>query len=178
MKNKHDSLTIQEILEAFPNECKTILPREIRRIRKELKPWYEYLKSIVDGGYDYFTYNFFMNMSAHYRPSDKISLLKHLESIKEAMDIPKDGQITPQMIAKAKERQILPLYDFQRVRPGVKRWSASCPWHSDRNPSFVVYNGNSFHCFSCQKSGDTIAFYMAISGANFQQAVRFLASGE
>lgn len=32
----------------------------------------------------------------------------------------------------------------------------SCPFHEDRKPSFRVYAGERFKCFSCGKSGDVI----------------------
>lgn len=174
MITQHDTLTIQQIIDAFPDECEKLLPREIRRIKSELKPYYDHLQSIVDAGYDIPTYQFAMKVADGNKPKATIDILNRLQAIRQAFQTPKEGAITPHMIQIAKERQILPLYAFERVKTGTKRWSASCPWHSDKTPSFTVYNGTSFHCFSCQESGDSIAFYMKISGVSFPQAVRFL----
>jgi len=32
----------------------------------------------------------------------------------------------------------------------------SCPFHSDRTPSFTIYPENNFYCFGCHKGGDSI----------------------
>lgn len=38
-----------------------------------------------------------------------------------------------------------------------------CPFHSETNPSFTIYpETNTFHCFSCLKSGNWISFLRII----------------
>ena len=52
---------------------------------------------------------------------------------------------------------------------------AKCPFHSDTNPSLKYYQKtNTIHCFSCNKSWDTIQYVMDIEGKSFIEAVRSL----
>jgi DNA primase len=50
-----------------------------------------------------------------------------------------------------------------------------CPFHEDRNPSFVVYpQTQTFHCFGCREHGDVISFLMRIERLTFPEALRVL----
>jgi DNA primase len=50
-----------------------------------------------------------------------------------------------------------------------------CPFHEDRNPSFVVYpQTQSFHCFGCREHGDVISFLMRKERLTFPEALRVL----
>lgn len=52
-----------------------------------------------------------------------------------------------------------------------------CPFHGERTPSFSVSPSKQFfHCFSCGKGGDAIAFLRAHTGMDFLEAVQELAS--
>jgi hypothetical protein len=33
------------------------------------------------------------------------------------------------------------------------RWKALCPFHTEKTPSFVVYDDGSYHCFGCSAHG-------------------------
>lgn len=60
--------------------------------------------------------------------------------------------------------------------PGLKKsgknWSACCPFHSEKSPSFTVSEGKEmFYCFGCGASGNAVGFVMQISGMNFRDAV-------
>jgi hypothetical protein len=33
------------------------------------------------------------------------------------------------------------------------RWRARCPFHREKDPSFVVYSDGSYHCFGCRAHG-------------------------
>ncbi len=60
-------------------------------------------------------------------------------------------------------------------KKGSNYW-ASCPWHSEKNPSFCVNPQKQFyHCFSCKKSGTVITFLMDHERMSFQEAVETLA---
>lgn len=52
-----------------------------------------------------------------------------------------------------------------------------CPFHEDDSPSLHVYPPpqNEFHCFGCNKHGDTINFYAEINGLDFKTALERLA---
>ncbi len=52
----------------------------------------------------------------------------------------------------------------------------SCPFHSEKTPSCVIYQDNgSFYCFGCGAGGDVITFIMKIENLDYIEAVKFLA---
>lgn len=51
-----------------------------------------------------------------------------------------------------------------------------CPFHSEKTPSFTIYDQNgSFYCFGCGTGGDVITFIMKIENLDYMEAVKFLA---
>lgn len=53
---------------------------------------------------------------------------------------------------------------------------ASCPFHSEKTPSFSITPGrNLWFCHSCHRGGDGIRFYMEREGMDFLQAVEAIA---
>ena len=55
-------------------------------------------------------------------------------------------------------------------------FSASCPFHSDRTPSFRVFpDSKRFKCFGCGVRGDVFEFLRRFEGKGFPDAVRELA---
>jgi len=47
-----------------------------------------------------------------------------------------------------------------------------CPFHQEKTPSFTVYpKTNSFHCFGCDVSGDTIEFIQLKEKCNKHEAI-------
>ena len=54
--------------------------------------------------------------------------------------------------------------------------TGSCPFHSERTPSFTVFSAsNSFYCFGCGAGGDAITFVRKIENLEYEDAVEFLA---
>jgi hypothetical protein len=53
---------------------------------------------------------------------------------------------------------------------------ATCPWHDDHEPSFVVWPKiQAFKCFgACQITGDVISFIQRYKGMNFKEACAYL----
>ena len=52
-------------------------------------------------------------------------------------------------------------------------YSASCPFHEDRNPSFSVHPGKQIYkCFSCGRGGNVFGFLQEIEGINFVASVQ------
>jgi DNA primase catalytic core len=57
------------------------------------------------------------------------------------------------------------------------RYKACCPFHQENTPSFTVFpNTESFHCFGCGASGDSIAFVMKMKNFTFPEACQEIAS--
>ncbi len=77
-------------------------------------------------------------------------------------------------------RDTLPLSEvigrrIRLTRKG-KEWSACCPFHQEKTPSFTVNDAKQFyHCFGCQAHGDVITFMKEYEGLNFSEAVEQLA---
>jgi DNA primase len=66
---------------------------------------------------------------------------------------------------------ILTLMDRYNI-PLDKHHKACCPFHEEKTPSFTVYpKTNTFHCFGCGKSGDTIEFIQLKENITKHQAI-------
>ncbi len=67
----------------------------------------------------------------------------------------------------------------QRVplRKAGRDWSARCPFHDERSPSFTVSPAKQFyHCFGCGAHGSAIKFLMDYDRMEFVDAVEDLAA--
>lgn len=96
--------------------------------------------------------------------------IKELMKIKGefvSMNTNTQSDITPDMIARAKD------YPFEELYP-FKRTMALCPFHADKGASMKLYPDNHVHCFSCHKSWDTIDFIKEMEGITFPEAIRRL----
>ncbi len=66
--------------------------------------------------------------------------------------------------------------DYTTLRRSGRSFKGLCPFHTERTPSFnVTPEGNFFHCFGCNASGDIYDFLMRIEGLEFPEAVEALA---
>ena len=65
------------------------------------------------------------------------------------------------------------------LRAAGSEWTACCPFHADRSPSFTIFDaGRRFHCFGCGASGDVLDFVQRAYGVTLPQAARMLSAGE
>ena len=62
-----------------------------------------------------------------------------------------------------------------RLARSGKNWKGCCPFHTEKSPSFYVYD-DGYHCFGCGAHGDAISFVMQSQGRAFPEAVEQLAS--
>ncbi|MFN7085572.1 MAG: DNA primase [Burkholderiales bacterium] len=63
-----------------------------------------------------------------------------------------------------------------KLKRAGANYSACCPFHSEKTPSFTVSPSKQFyHCFGCGAHGTAIGFLMEYSGAGFVEAVKELA---
>ena len=53
-----------------------------------------------------------------------------------------------------------------------KSWSALCPFHEEKTPSFHISPERGlFYCFGCSTGGDAIRFYMNVERLSFKEAI-------
>jgi hypothetical protein len=64
------------------------------------------------------------------------------------------------------------------LKPGGAEWLGRCPFHSDRSPSFTIFDqGQRFHCFGCGATGDVLDFVGRAYGVPLPEAARILGGG-
>ncbi len=60
-----------------------------------------------------------------------------------------------------------------------KEYSACCPFHSEKTPSFTVSQNKQFyHCFGCKANGSAIGFLMEYEHLSFPDAIEELARSQ
>jgi len=65
-----------------------------------------------------------------------------------------------------------------KLKKSGQNYSACCPFHSEKTPSFSVSPSKQFyHCFGCGVHGTAISFLIEYAGMGFRDAVRELADG-
>ena len=169
--------SITQIINAFPDECRELIPRVNYQLKKELKPYLVHCKSIRNRYYDDFNEWFLLEVIKGFYKPDKIEKqIKRNISILRIINTPKDNtQITDDMIQQAREVPIVKLYDFQKIKSGHTRFNACCPFHNEKTGSFFIYPNNTFYCFgACKKGGDSIEFICQLHEFSFIEAVRYL----
>src|SRR5437667_2388945 len=61
-------------------------------------------------------------------------------------------------------------------KAGAQNYSALCPFHKEKTPSFSVHATRQFfHCFGCGEKGDVFSFVQKIENITFPEAVRAVA---
>ena len=89
------------------------------------------------------------------------------------------GRIPDQFIDELLARVDIVSVIEQRVplKKAGRDWSARCPFHDERSPSFTVSPAKQFyHCFGCGKHGSAIKFLMDYDRLEFVDAVEELAN--
>jgi DNA primase len=65
-----------------------------------------------------------------------------------------------------------------KLKKTGKNYSARCPFHDEKTPSFSVNPDKQFYyCFGCGAGGNALGFLMDYENVDFPQAVDTLASG-
>lgn len=66
---------------------------------------------------------------------------------------------------------------FVPLKKAGQNYSACCPFHQEKSPSFTVSPTKQFyHCFGCGVHGNALGFIMEYQGLGFIDAVKMLAS--
>ncbi len=87
------------------------------------------------------------------------------------------GQDTSEKTIIAEKVSILDLVSpHVELKKAGKYYKGLCPFHPDKNPSFIVNpDRNTFHCFGCGEGGDIYSFFMKFHNLTFPQALEELA---
>lgn len=78
------------------------------------------------------------------------------------------------VLDQANSVPIRDLVDFTLKSAGSGRYKGLCPFHSEKQESFTIFNNNTYYCFGCQESGDAIKFTMQLYNLPFKEAVKRL----
>ena len=73
---------------------------------------------------------------------------------------------------------IISIIDSQvKLKRQGKNYSACCPFHDEKTPSFTANQDKQmFYCFGCGAGGDVIEFVSSYQSLNFRDAVKWIAS--
>lgn len=189
-------LKISQIVEAFPDECKKIVPKLYNKLNREYKKFREKRKQVYSSFNEFEVNDPFdikspepisesydgkvletMSIKMFENQCRDIELeksLKRLRLIKQYLEPDKKDNITEGDIESVKSIPILSLYEFEKTKTGYRRFSACCPFHSEKTPSFFVFENNSYYCFGCHAHGDSIEFVMQRDKINFVESVKLL----
>ncbi len=88
------------------------------------------------------------------------------------------GKVSQSDIDRANSNIVEVVRQHVPIKKIGKNWSACCPFHSERSPSFTVSEDKQmFYCFGCSASGDAVGFLMQHLGVTFRQAVESINGG-
>ena len=67
--------------------------------------------------------------------------------------------------------------DFVDLKKAGVNYKGRCPFHDEKTPSFVVSPTKGIYkCFGCGKGGNSIMFVQELQGANYPEALRYVAA--
>lgn len=89
-----------------------------------------------------------------------------------------DGKVSLSDIERAKSNIVGVIRQHLPIKKTGKDWSACCPFHNEKSPSFTVSEAKGFfYCHGCGESGDAVDFLVKHLGVTFRQAVESINGG-
>ena len=184
----HDLERQAEYCYEYPGELEllAIFPEAKKIVREKLKDWewekefllmtetiplFKKINALPDKFSRWFWKMSYSYLAGGYR--EIASHLRRLGRLQMLLANPSGAVDFEKAKLLAKETPIRDLYDFQKVRhsrAGIG-FTALCPFHDDKNPSFEVFNDNKFRCWSCGEHGDSIDFIQKHANKTYPEAV-------
>jgi DNA primase len=64
---------------------------------------------------------------------------------------------------------------YVKIRRAGPEWTACCPFHNDKSPSFTINDAKGFfHCFGCDAHGDVLDFVMRMENVGLRRAAELI----
>jgi hypothetical protein len=176
-------LSYKQIVDAFPSECKKLIPKMIKETEKELAQHKKFIRIVNDSGVDDFTKWFYIECSKLFLDQEPVKRWEELKRLRKyymtTKKNNKEGRKTIDWDEEKNRAKLVPiveLYDWEKKKASKKYVMVSCPFgHKDKTPSMCLYlKENSYYCFSCNSGGDNIHFIMKLYNMDFKQAIRYL----
>lgn len=173
-----------EWLTDYPQEISRIFTEKIGELRMEAqalrRSLTRQLKLIVQSGMDEFSQWFVREWLKATDAAQIVRLESKATHFKRVLSIFSVGPSNwDSAVERAREVPILEVVGLEcNLRRSGHNYTAKCPFHDERTPSFYVYpEKNNFHCFGCGVHGDVISYVMRLNQLGFKDAVKMLVGG-
>ena len=182
-------LSVLEVVDAFPDESQHHLPIEIRKCKQEIRSIKAWARKHMDQimlapDFSRHLWAEALEVITPDEPYERLARLLMMLRLAPKLDKTGNNRAVKdreayidrlKRVERARTRPISGLYPFEKVKRGAYRWVACCPIHGEKTPSFTIYlDSNTWHCFGCGESGDSIAFIMKLKGCDFNEALEVL----
>lgn len=148
-------------MQEFSKEARiTYLRGEVKRIRTTIAELNEILLSVLKNRES----GVLISLLSENVTKRQNIINKHVREISFRKNPGKDGEITDEMILRAKE------YPIEQILKLERNGRAKCVFHSGEDGNMDIRK-NYAYCYVCGKSSDSIGVYMAFYDCNFRQAV-------
>lgn len=88
------------------------------------------------------------------------------------------GRVPQSEIDDANDKIVEVISRHVQLKKTGKNWSACCPFHKEKSPSFSVSEEKRmYYCFGCGAGGDAVDFLVKHLGVTFRQAVESINGG-